>query len=598
MITRLAALAVCAGILAQAQTDSQNIGAGQQPMAVAVNEITNQAYIVNHNSNSITVVDGKTRTAIATVQTGAGPEAIAVNPLTNRVYVVNSGENSVTVIDGATGTVAATVRTGSNCNALAVNPATNKIYVTNNFGHSVTVIDGATNAATTFRVGQGPRAIAVNPVTNKIYTANYGSRDATEIDGASNAITSVPTGKHPWAIAVDSRANKTYVVNEDSASVSILDGATGATKNVTVGDIPFAVAVNPTMNQAYVLTYAGSTMAVIDGATGTVTKTLPLATHPSAIAANPKTNQIYIANQNTANVLVVDGKANAITATVKAGVIPYAMAVDAAANQVYVANFSSGNATVIQVPASAVLASAQPSSAWPRPPRFRVVALAERGGGDHQTFVDAARLYLNKLAAENDFAVDYITGTERINEESLAQYKLFIQLNYPPYRWAPTAKEAFENYITQGKGGWIGFHHATLLGDFDGYPMDPWFSQFLGGIRFTHYLPDFARATVKIEDPSSPLAKGLPPSFVIDREEWYTWSKSPRPNVHVLATVDESSYVPNTMIKMGGDHPVVWSNPHYKARNVYIFMGHHGGLFDNPDFVQLFRNAIFWGAGQ
>jgi type 1 glutamine amidotransferase len=154
------------------------------------------------------------------------------------------------------------------------------------------------------------------------------------------------------------------------------------------------------------------------------------------------------------------------------------------------------------------------------------------------------------------------------------------------------------DYITQGKGGWIGFHHAGLLGDFDGYPMDPWFSQFMGGIRFTHYLPDFAKATVKIEDPKSPLARGLPPSFVIDREEWYTWSKSPRPNVQVLATVDESSYVPNTMIKMGGDHPVVWSNPHYKARNVYIFMGHHGGLFESPDFVQLFRNAIFWAAAQ
>ena len=241
-------------------------------------------------------------------------------------------------------------------------------------------------------------------------------------------------------------------------------------------------------------------------------------------------------------------------------------------------------------------AGAQSPGGWPRPPRFRVVALAERGGGEHQKFVDAAKIYLNALAAENDFAIDHITGTEGINEEFLAQYALFIQLNYPPYRWAPIAKEAFEDYITQGKGGWIGFHHAGLLGDFDGYPMDPWFSQFMGGIRFTHYLPDFAKATVKIEDPKSPLARGLPPSFVIDREEWYTWSQSPRPNVHVLATVDESSYVPNTMIKMGGDHPVVWSNPHYKARNVYIFMGHHGGLFESPDFVQLFRNAIFWAA--
>ena len=586
----LAALAIHTCLFAQAQSISQNIDTGQQPMAVAVNEATNRAYVVNHNSNSVAVIDGKTRAAVASIKTGAGPEAIAVNTLTNRIYVANSGENSVTVIDGATDSVVATVRTGSNCNSVAVNATTNKIYVSNNFGHSVTVIDGATNEGTTFRVGQGPRAIAVNPVTNKIYTANYGSKDSSEIDGATNAVTSVPTGKHPWAISVDSRANKTYVVNEDSGAVSIIDGATRATKSVSVGDVPFAVAVNGTTNRAYVLTYAGNTMTVIDGATGTLTRTVPLTTHPSAIAVNSKANQIYIANQNAGSVTVLDGTTYSVIATVKAGNIPYAMAIDTAANQVYVANFASGSATVI--------AGAQSSNAWPRPPKFRVVALAERASGDHQTFVDAARLYLNKLAAENDFTVDYISGTERINEESLSRYKLFIQLNYPPYRWAPVAKKAFEEYVTQGKGGWIGFHHASLLGDFDGYPMDPWFSQFLGGIRFTHYLPDFARATVKIEDPSSPLAKGLPASFVIEKEEWYTWSQSPRPNVNVLASVDESSYVPNTLIKMGGDHPVVWSNPHYKARNLYIFMGHHAGLLDDPNFVQLFRNAIFWGAGQ
>ena len=74
-------------------------------MAVAVNETTNKAYVVNHNSNSVTVIDGKTGTVIATIQTGTGPESIAVNPLTNRVYVANSGENSITVIDGANGTV-------------------------------------------------------------------------------------------------------------------------------------------------------------------------------------------------------------------------------------------------------------------------------------------------------------------------------------------------------------------------------------------------------------------------------------------------------------------------------------------------------------
>jgi hypothetical protein len=573
---------------APAQPVAHTVATGQQPIAIAVNESTHKAYIANHNSSSVTVIDGRTKSVVATVKTGSSPEGIAVNPATNRVYVANPGDGTVTVIDGATDTVVASVKAGGYPQALTVNPATNKIYVANNYAHSVTVIDGATNAATTVRVGQGPRGVAANPATNKIYTANYGSKDATEIDGATNEATSVPTGKHPWAIALDGRSNHVYVVNEDSASISIVDGAGRGARSVPVGEIPFAIAVNPEIGRVYALTYTAPSMVAIDGVAGSVIKTLPLATRPSAIAVNPKTNRIYIANQTAASVLEVDGATNTVVGTVKAGALPYAIAVDSTANVVYVANYRDSSATIIE--------GSSPKS-WPPKPKFRVVALAERASGDHQSFVDTARQYLDRWAAEDGFTVDYITGTERLNEPTLSQYQLFIQLNFPPYRWAPVAQKAFEDYINRGKGGWIGFHHASLLGEFDGYPMDPWFSQFLGGIRFTSYIPDFAKATVKIEDPAHPLAKGLPSSFVIEKEEWYTWSQSPRPNVKVLATVDESSYVPDRPIKMGGDHPVIWSNPHFKARNVYIFMGHHGGLFDNPNFVQLFRNAVFWGAG-
>jgi hypothetical protein len=65
----------------------------------------------------------------------------------------------------------------------------------------------------------------------------------------------------------------------------------------------------------------------------------------------------------------------------------------------------------------------------------------------------------------------------------------------------------------------------------------------------------------------------------------------------VLASVNESTYVPPSDIRMG-DHPVVWTNPHVKARNIYIFMGHHPNLFDNPSYTMLVRNAIFWAASQ
>jgi uncharacterized protein len=227
-------------------------------------------------------------------------------------------------------------------------------------------------------------------------------------------------------------------------------------------------------------------------------------------------------------------------------------------------------------------------------PRFRVVAIAEKGG-IHKPFVDAAKVWLAREAAADGFTIDYIEDTNRIDDAFLAQYKLFIQLNYPPYAWTPTAMAAFQRYIEEGRGGWIGFHHATLLGEFDGYPMWPWFSNFMGGIRFKTYIPTFVSGTVKVEAPGHPVMKDLPAHFTIENEEWYTYDKSPRPNVRVLASVDESSYSPPSNIKMG-DHPVVWTNEHMKARNVYIFMGHHGELFQNPAFTKLFHNSILWAA--
>jgi uncharacterized protein len=245
------------------------------------------------------------------------------------------------------------------------------------------------------------------------------------------------------------------------------------------------------------------------------------------------------------------------------------------------------------------LASFQSGMGQNPAPRFRVVAIAEKDGGVHAPFVAAAKEWLGQLAREQHFAIDYIENTEPINDGFLAKYQVFLQLNYPPYMWTDTAKAAFIRYIEQGKGGgWVGLHHASLLGEFDGYPMWPWFSDFMGGIRYQNYIPEFARATVHVEATSHPCMKGVPRSFVIEKEEWYTYNKNPRPNVKVLATVDEATYTPDSKTKMGGDHPVIWSNERMKARNVYIFMGHHPNLFQNEAYKTILRNAIFWAAGR
>ncbi|AMR29913.1 glycosyl hydrolase [Mucilaginibacter sp. PAMC 26640] len=227
-------------------------------------------------------------------------------------------------------------------------------------------------------------------------------------------------------------------------------------------------------------------------------------------------------------------------------------------------------------------------------PKFKVIALYENGG-HHVAYSKAARLWLDKLAADSSFSINYIQNTDHIDSAFLSRYHLFIQLDYPPYGWKEKAATAFKDYITNGRGGWIGFHHATLLGEFDGFPMWKWYSWFMGDIVWKNYIPDFASARVNVEDKLHPVMRGVPASFTIKKEEWYSYNKTPRPNVRVLASVDESTYSPNSKVKMG-DHPVIWTNQKVKARNIYIFMGHSPILFDDDAYQTIVRNAIFWAA--
>lgn len=224
---------------------------------------------------------------------------------------------------------------------------------------------------------------------------------------------------------------------------------------------------------------------------------------------------------------------------------------------------------------------------------FSHVLVLTEGAGQHRAFSDVALKWLIDTGEVMGFTISVLNNAQPVTEQFLSQFQLIIQLDFPPYTWPKEAEQAFVDYIDNGKGGWIGFHHATLLGEFDGYPLWQWFSDFMGGIRFNNYIAPLADGTVVVEDKEHPVMAGVSSSFVLPNDEWYTYDKSPRPNVRVLAHVDEATYTPASDIKMG-DHPVIWVNEQKQARNVYFQMGHSPKLFNSDDFTMMLRNAIDW----
>ena len=225
-------------------------------------------------------------------------------------------------------------------------------------------------------------------------------------------------------------------------------------------------------------------------------------------------------------------------------------------------------------------------------PARRVLVIAEEGT-PHQGFVDAARKWLNDHAKQLNIETTFVSDLRTAKCGDLSSYHLILQLNYPPYAWGDKNKE-FEDYIDKGKGSYIGFHHASLLGDiFGAGKMWQWFSDFMGGIRWKDYIAPKADGTICIEDKAHPVMKNVPDTVLIPQDEWYTYDQSPRPHVHVLAHVDEHSYTPASAIRMG-DHPVIWTNEQKAARNIYFQIGHDKSLFETAGFVQMWENAIKW----
>ena len=342
-ILLFACLLSVAGVAA-GQVFLTSLPVGSYPVAVAVNPQTNKIYVVNRNSNNVTVIDGATNNT-TTVSAGSMPIALAIHPVTNKIYVANAGNNTLTIIDGTTN-LTSTVGVGNYPTGLDVNPVTNRIYVADYSSNAVTVVDGATYATVTVGVGTHPTPVAVNAATNKIYVGNRSSGTVTVIDGASNSTLSVGVGTNPSAIAINRVTNQIYVANYQSGTVSVIDGATNAVSTVTVGTYPNSLAVDAVHNVVYVSNSGSNSATIINGATLT-TSTIAIGTSPNAVDVDPITDKAYFTTlDNGGSVVMVNGADNS-TVSVLVGYIPSAIAVNPISDTLYTADLGDNTASVV-----------------------------------------------------------------------------------------------------------------------------------------------------------------------------------------------------------------------------------------------------------
>ena len=119
-----------------------------------------------------------------------------------------------------------------------------------------------------------------------------------------------------------------------------------------------------------------------------------------------------------------------------------------------------------------------------------------------------------------------------------------------------------------------------------------WYGALVGTYFLSH--PAIQRATVHVVDPTGPGMSGLPAEWT-RVDEWYNFTANPRPSVHVLATVDESTYDPGPDA-MGADHPITWWHDFDGGRSWYTAMGHTTESYSDPRFLSQLLGGILYAA--
>ena len=203
--------------------------------------------------------------------------------------------------------------------------------------------------------------------------------------------------------------------------------------------------------------------------------------------------------------------------------------------------------------------------------RFGVLVFSKTTGFRHDSIPHGIAA-LAALGTEHGFAVDSTEDAARFTDATLARYRVVVFLSTTGDILDAGQKAAMERYFKSG-GGFVGIHSAS-----DTEYQWPWYGRLVGAYFASH--PAIQRATVHIADAKHPSTKGLPETWV-RTDEWYNFRSDPRGTVHVLVTLDESTYSGGAM---GAHHPIAWCQEIDSGRSWYTAMGHTSESYAEPLF--------------
>jgi type 1 glutamine amidotransferase len=240
-------------------------------------------------------------------------------------------------------------------------------------------------------------------------------------------------------------------------------------------------------------------------------------------------------------------------------------------------------AATLGLAAAGLIACSSDPQAKPKQ-RASVLVFSKTAGFRHDS-IPAGIAAIRSLGQANGFSVTATANAAAFTRKRLRGFDAVVFLSTTGDVLAPRQQRAFRSYIGHG-GGWVGIHSAADT-EYDW----PFYGRLLGAYFQSH--PAIQQAVIDVADRSHPSTKRVPAHWM-RTDEWYNFAADPRGRVHVLATIDESTYSGGTM---GTDHPITWCHPFKGGRAWYTAGGHTIESYAEPTFRRHLLGGILWAAG-
>jgi YVTN family beta-propeller protein len=309
-------------------TISNAVAVGMYPIAMtetptntATTGLVKKLYVVNRDSNNITVVQAADQTVLTTLATGNSPRWVVSRADGARVYVL-SNDGTITNIDSLSpvDTVIGSVSIGAGADSFYYDSRTNRLYIPNPTNSTVTILDASLDSLPVLATinltaaipsgtgapcpatGCSPVSVTALPDGSRAYVASYYidstsancqqtaclQAQVTVIDEATNQVTKSiplpqvsvsPVGNCGTPSQVRFRIAATTAVDGSRVYVSSCDAGRVASIN-PVGDVYFAAIPAPV--SAFSPTLLNITSATQNGAETTYSYTYsqPVANTP------------------------------------------------------------------------------------------------------------------------------------------------------------------------------------------------------------------------------------------------------------------------------------------------------------------------------